>query len=805
VNTKSRLLTRIAALSLFAALALTACSTGPGNTPRQKVMENWRNVGPGGAGAMFAATVSPHDPDHFMMRCDMTGSYVTADGGASWHTFNLRTAVQDFEFDPQVEGRVYAGNSGLYVTEDGGQRWRLVYPQPGDVTREVMLGDEAGHRFETTSGAPGGRVEKVRVHPQDSNRLYIGIAGRGSERQVKLLSSSDGGETWSELIRVPGRTVKGIFPGMRYGKPGQVALLTGQTMHWVDESSGQAMPVELPAANLREVDGGSGPDGGFLYILSQFSDGDGEETDKLEGGVFRSTDAGASWTRLNKDLPGEDGAWPDKEKIPAQLISISACQSQPQVVYISVRSWPALADDGMLETHAGIMKSTDAGENWHWVYRANSEKVLSENSTEYWRDWSYGPGGWSPWSVGVCPTNPDVCYGAGTRNLRTTDGGAHWQQIVSDNLPDGSSATRGTEGTTTYGMHFDPFDKEHVFISYTDLGAYHSFNGGKSWFHSIKGIPGQWRNTLYWMEFDPQVKDRIWGAWSNVHDLPRSKMFRSGNLVNGRKQGGVALSLDGGRGWQPLQGRGLDADAVCTHIVLDPDSPVEGRTLYVCAFGSGVFKSTDGGQSWQKANSGLGQNLNAWRITRLPDGTLFLQVSRGRQADGRTVLDGVLYRSDDGAASWQPVALPAGVNAPNDLVFDPADQQVLYLSCWPQPLEGEERGGGLLRSVDGGSTWKRVFRQDAHVYASALDKAGTLFIATFDNAAFRSDDAGESWQRLEGYNFKWGHRPTPDPHNPGMIYITTFGGSVFYGPARGVPGAFEDIEGWDDSWRWGVL
>jgi len=37
-----------------------------------------------------------------------------------------------------------------------------------------------------------------------------------------------------------------------------------------------------------------------------------------------------------------------------------------------------------------------------------------------------------------------------------------------------------------------------------------------------------------------------------------------------------------------------------------------------------------------------------------------------------------------------------------------------------------------------------------------------------------------------------------------MIYITTFGGSVFYGPARGVPGAFEDIEGWDDSWRWGI-
>jgi len=74
------------------------------------------------------------------------------------------------------------------------------------------------------------------------------------------------------------------------------------------------------------------------------------------------------------------------------------------------------------------------------------------------------------------------------------------------------------------------------------------------------------------------------------------------------------------------------------------------------------------------------------------------------------------------------------------------------------------------------------------------ENPSTVYINTFNSAAFRSDDRGENWYLLEGYNFKWGHRPVPDPHHPGMLFLTTFGGSVFYGPAGGVPEAFEDIE-----------
>ena len=68
-----------------------------------------------------------------------------------------------------------------------------------------------------------------------------------------------------------------------------------------------------------------------------------------------------------------------------------------------------------------------------------------------------------------------------------------------------------------------------------------------------------------------------------------------------------------------------------------------------------------------------------------------------------------------------------------------------------------------------------------------------LYACGFESSAWRSTDRGETWQRIKGFNFKWGHRAIPDPRDSTMIYITTFGGSVWHGPAAGDPQAVEDI------------
>jgi photosystem II stability/assembly factor-like uncharacterized protein len=224
---------------------------------------------------------------------------------------------------------------------------------------------------------------------------------------------------------------------------------------------------------------------------------------------------------------------------------------------------------------------------------------------------------------------------------------------------------------------------------------------------------------------------------------------------------------------------------------MDPDSSASGRTLYIAVYGEGVFKSTDGGATWEPRNSGLGDNLNAWEITRSPDGTLYLVVAYNTRFENARLLPeldhGELYRSADGADHWESVPLPERVRFPNSLTLDESNPDRLYLSSWASITGGNPgTDGGVHVSEDSGRSWKPIFDPTAFVYGLAVDHRhpGRLYINTFQNAAWRSDDSGESWKRILGYSFRWGHRPVIDPHDPEKIYLTTFGGSVMHGTPR---------------------
>ena len=794
--------------TLYLCLSLAACSSKPApiqdaDSAAPEQAPAWRNLGPGGGGAVYGSTGNPHDPLNGFVRCDMTGSYVTLDGGESWRNFNLRTVVYDFEFDPNEESTVYASNTGLYRSDDKGRIWQLIYPDPDDVIAERMEGDHADQRYATRNGMPDGRIVKVRVDPADSRHLWIGLepsrklsntAAPGyTGATARVLVSRDRGKTWRVLAGVPGREVLALFPGSWYGQPGEVTVFTGSAGARINEETGAVTDLPLPAAGgLIMADGGrSEARGAIIYLLAGMQPVAGG---KVDGGVYLSRDGGNSWNQANTGLLVD---WPCAGRLPA-FRTLAVCEGHPEVAYLSCDSYP-ISVNGQEQEHFGTFKTADCGESWSWSYRGSEQGVLTNNYTGYWKDRSYGVA-WAgaPNSYGICPADPLVCFSTDNRTLRTTDGGAHWEQVGSRDLPDGSAATRGIEGTTTYGVHFDPFDKEHCLITYADFGLFQTFNGGRGWLHAIEGIPLEWRNTCYWLELDPQVQGKIYSAWSGAHDLPRTKMYRTGGLE--RFRGGVAVSVDSGRKWQ-VSNRGLDENTLATHILLDPGSPPESRTLYICAFGRGVFKSADGAASWRAANKGLGENRNCWRITRLPSGKLYLVVYLDIKAG--KVVEGALYSSTDQAGCWQRETLPEGVLAPNDLAFDPENPERMYLSCWPLHQGDHESGGGLWRTEDGGRSWRRVFNEQAHVFAAALDprRPSTVYINTFDSAAWRSEDRGETWHRLEGYNFKWGQRPVPDPYDPDMLYLTTFGGSVYHGPAKGIPGAAENIANYREAWR----
>ena len=334
-----------------------------------------------------------------------------------------------------------------------------------------------------------------------------------------------------------------------------------------------------------------------------------------------------------------------------------------------------------------------------------------------------------------------------------------------------------------------------MFISYTDIGLFGSEDAGQTWSSATVGVPQRWTNTTYWIAFDPEVRGRIWGAMAGAHDLPRPKMWMGRPALE--YPGGVCRSEDGGKSWKQSN-QGMPLTAV-THVLVDPKSPKNSRTLYATGFATGVYKSTDDGANWVLKNKGIeGKEPFAWRLTRDDRGTLYLVVAR-RSDDGGIggAGDGALYRSTDGAESWTKMSLPPDVNGPHALTVDPRDPRRLYLAAWGRRPQRETLGGGVFLSTDAGATWKHVLTADQHIYDVTIDAANprVMYAAGFEASAWRSTDRGQNWTRIRGFNFKWGHRVTPDPLDRTKIYSTTSGGSVWHGPAAGDPRAVEDVTG----------
>jgi len=446
-------------------------------------------------------------------------------------------------------------------------------------------------------------------------------------------------------------------------------------------------------------------------------------------------------------------------------------------------SYRELEQDGI--NWMGVAKTTDGGRSWKLVWKedSNPSGKPATNVHDAWITERFGSDwGENPLALGVADQDGNLCYGTDLgRTMRTTDGGTNWDAVYSRKAGKTGWTSTGLDVTNAYGYHFDPFDHDRQFISTTDIGLFRSEDRGKSWISSTQGVPKDWMNTTYWIEFDPKIKGRVWSVNSWTHDLPPPKMWRTQSVEHYR--GGVCRSDDGGKTWVKSN-QGMEQTAA-THILMDPASPPEARVLYVAGFGRGVYKSVDGGVSWKLKNTGITQHEPfVWRIIRDSKGTLYALVAR-RSEDGSigTAKDGAIYKSTDGAENWSSVEMPDDVNAPNGLAIDPAKPERLYLATWARAMGVHGDGGGVYLSEDGGKTWKRVLERDRHVYDVTIDprNADILYATGFESSAWRSTDRGAHWNRIPGFNFKWGHRVIPDPADAEKVYITTFGGGVWHG------------------------
>ena len=88
-----------------------------------------------------------------MIRCDMTGAYLTKDGGSSFSQINYPNGSYSFAFDPQDPEVIYIGSNALNRSSDGGKTWKRIFPAEEEIIKEISSGDHASFSILTKEGS----------------------------------------------------------------------------------------------------------------------------------------------------------------------------------------------------------------------------------------------------------------------------------------------------------------------------------------------------------------------------------------------------------------------------------------------------------------------------------------------------------------------------------------------------------------------------------------------------------------------------------------------------------------------------
>ncbi len=285
----------------------------------------------------------------------------------------------------------------------------------------------------------------------------------------------------------------------------------------------------------------------------------------------------------------------------------------------------------------------------------------------------------------------------------------------------------------------------------------------------------------------------------------------------GAVDGGVWKTTDAGRVWKPI----FDKEPIASigAIAVAPSDP---NIIYVgtgeadmrsdISYGDGMYKSTDGGKTWQ--HIGLTDTRQIGSVLVAPRNPNLVFVAALGHAYGPNAERGV-FRSTNGGKTWQKVLYKNENTGAIDLAFDPANPHIIYAALWQTrrppwnvypPSNGP--GSGLYRSTDDGQTWE-------HLTGHGLPQAGLgrmgiafapsnpqriyLLVDAKRGGLYRSDDSGQTWKRVNADPRIWGRGwyfggVTVDPENADIVYICNTalyrsenGGRSFI-PIKGAPG-----------------
>ena len=250
-------------------------------------------------------------------------------------------------------------------------------------------------------------------------------------------------------------------------------------------------------------------------------------------------------------------------------------------------------------------------------------------------------------------------------------------------------------------------------------------------------------------------------------------------IYAGTAGGGVWKTVNRGTTWQPIWDD--QSFASIGDVAVAPSDPDvvwvgtgERNSLRSQGWGDGVYRSTDGGRSW--AHVGLDETREIGRIVPHPSDPATAYVAAMGHLWGANPERGV-YKTTDGGASWQKVLFVNDTTGFVDLQMDPTNPDVLYAAGWHRlrwgggRMEGAGEGSGIFKSTDGGRSWTEltdpalanglpsrnlgriglaVYPRDPRIVYAVIQAAHGAVNAGVSphGGVFRSDDAGLSWTRV---------------------------------------------------------
>lgn len=653
------------------------------NSP-QTIPGLWTTEGPGNLGGRVnTIAIHPKNENIIFIGFSHGGAFRTMNGGQNWTSiFDDQTSlyISDIAIDPLNPNTVYLAtgdHSGGYYCGQG-----------EGIFKSTDLGNTWNY-----SGLNETRIlSKILINTKNPNIIYAGSLGYSYAKNEHrgLYKSKDGGLTWDKIL-------------------------------YLNDSSGVTDMVMNP----------KNPDEIYVAFWNKLGTNSRSITIGPDGQVFKTTDGGNNWKRLENGLPSDS--------INGR-IALGICESQPNILYARyVRTFRC--GNSNSNNLFAIYRSNDFGETW--------EDTKGIGSTTGLECGELGGFGWYFQNIAVNPNDPDDVIIMGVDMFRSYDGAETWEPAV--------------PAWNTYEVHADKHDiayfKNGDMLLGTDGGLYKFENLSGEW-TDIENIP---TNQIYRVAYNPNEKDLYYGGlqdngstggnqqtmenWERIFGGDGFQMaFKPSNpnIYYAEYQNGNLFQYNNG-GWKRFtSGLGGTKNWDFPYMISrhDDSKLLAGSTQIYC-------NPLDTGTNWRAISPNLVQNgpypvRSNPTITSLDESPLDPNVIIAGTTNGN------IWMTSDFDTNWKNITAGLPSAYISSVKCSHVNKNHFYTTL--SGHRGNDYTSYVLKTTDGGLNWESIHGDlpdlpvyDILVYPGRHD---SILFAANHIGVYASLDGGTSWDRV---------------------------------------------------------